>query len=194
MGWVVGALAASFTLSSCSAPQSTRLRASDFEVTAARVTAALAASDFLAQRRPDSDQIRIVTRRVENLTSDVLTPGEMWMSVARVQGSLPVAALARDRNIVFQLPPQEIERLRRAGFESPLGPENRPTHELKAVFRSATRSGSRRDTHYTDIRKEYYFLEYQIVNLSSRELVWNGSFEFAREATGLLINWMKSSG
>lgn len=185
-----GALAGALALAACSTPpQSTRLTAKDFDVTVQQVTASLSRSDFLADRRPDSPPIRIVTRRVENLTSDVLTQGEMWMAVVRVQAALPVQALAQERNVVFQMPPEEIQRLRRDGFESPLGPENMPTHELKAVFRSSTRSGLEKDDKHTDVRKEYYFLEYQVLDLSTREVVWNDAFEFAREARGLMVNW-----
>lgn len=164
------------------------LRASDLDVTHQQVAFQLASSGFLAGRRGDSPPIRIVIRRVENLTSDVLPPAELWMAVARVQGSLPVQDLARERNIVFQLPPEEVAALRRAGFEVPLTPENRPTHALRAVFRSSTRSGSSSGRRDTDTRKEYYFLEYMIVNLATRELEWEGSFEFAREASGLVVN------
>lgn len=181
-------LIAALVVGCASTPQSTRLRASDFDVTVSEVVGQLSTSDFLAGRSPDSEQMRIVAREVENLTSDILTKSEMWMAIARVQGALPVSRLSQERSIVFQMPPEEIEDLRRAGFDSPLTPENRPTHSLTAVFRSATRSGSYKDKQYTDIRKEHYYLEYQITNLATRELDWTGSFEFAREATGLIVN------
>lgn len=171
-----------------SAPRSTRLQSSDFDVTISEVVSQLSTSEFLRGRTPESQQMRIVAREVENLTSDILTKSEMWMSVARVQGALPVGDLARERNIVFQIPPEEIADLRRAGFDSPMTAENRPTHSLKAVFRSSQRSGSYKDKQYTDIRKDHYYLEYLITNLTTRELDWTGSFEFAREAKGLIIN------
>ncbi len=172
-----------------STPQTTRLRASDFDVTVNEVAARLAGSDFLARRRPDSPQIRMVARGVENLTSDVLSLSEMWTAVARVQSAFPLRELADARNIVFQMPVHQVRALREAGFDVPLTAENRPTHELFAVFRSATRSGvSAAGGGYTDLRKDYYFLEYRIVDLATRELVWSGSFEFARQASGLAIN------
>ncbi len=169
-------------------PESTRLRASDFDATVNEIVAQLAASDFLADRRPGDPQIRIVTRSVENLTSDVLTHSEMWTAVARIQAALPLRQLAARKNIVFQMPPEQVDALRRVGLDSPPTPQNRPTHVLTAVFRSATRSGASPGSQFTDLRKEYYFLDYRIVDLSTRQLEWSGSFEFARAAVGLAIN------
>lgn len=171
-----------------STPQSTRLRASDFDVTVSEIVAQLAASDFLAERTPADPQFRIVTRSVENLTSDVLTQSEMWTAVARIQAALPLRQLAERKNIVFQMPPEQVEALRRIGLDSPPTPQNRPTHVLTAVFRSATRSGASPGTRFTDLRKEYYYFDYRIVNLATRELAWSGSVEFARAAVGLAIN------
>jgi hypothetical protein len=168
--------------------RSTRLTGSDFEVTVQEMANSLAASEFLAERSPTSPEIRIVTRQALNLTSDVITPAEQWMLVARVQSALPVRQMAEHRNIVFQMPPEEIARLRARGFESELTEENRPTHLMTATLRSSLRAGASDSNGLTNLRKDYYLLEYQILEIETRRLAWSGRFEFAREAAGLVID------
>ena len=189
---LLGSLAITVVLmaSACaSLPRSTRLRDADYQDLVAEMTAALAASDLLAERGPDSPQMRVVTRRVINLSSDVIPEADMWMLVARIQAAAPLQELARHRNLIFQLPPERLELVREHWLDWPaLAPEDAPTHILEAIYWSATRSGGTRRDKPSDVRKDYYDLEYRVVDLTSRELVWTASFAFAREATGLVID------
>ena len=175
-------------LGCASTPQSTRLTAGDFEVTVNEMARSLAASEFLAGRNADSPQIRIVTEKVTNLTSDVISSAEQWMLIARVQSSLPIRTMADQKNIAFQIPPDEIAMLRQRGFEVPLTPENLPTHLMTATFRSSTRARREPEAGFVDLRKDYYLLQYEIFEIQSKNLEWNGQFEFAREAFGLAID------
>lgn len=186
----VALMFAAAVLAGCATPErgSTRLTHADFDDTVQAMVTSLASSKFLAGRTPDSPQIRIVTNKVENLTSDVITAAEQWMLIARVQAAFPVQELAQKKNIVFQIPPEEAALLREKGFDSPLNPEHEPTHLMIAVFRSSTSAGSRSSAGFADVRKEYYFVEYTIIEIKSRKTAWSGSFEFAREASGLLID------
>ncbi|MBL0928371.1 MAG: hypothetical protein IBJ11_12100 [Phycisphaerales bacterium] len=181
---MLGLLAAS-----CAAPpaRTTRLRASDFEVSAAEMAQSLAASEWLAGRTAASEPARVVTNKVENLTTDVITPAEQWMVVARAVSALPITELGRAKNISFQLPPERVADLRAAGFPTELAPEDRATHVMTATFRSSTRL-ARLASGLTDARKEYYQVEYRLTDVRTRELKWTGLFEFAREARGKLVD------
>ena len=169
------------------AEKTTRLQEADFDYTVGEMAADLAASDLLTARTPQSPQMRIVTRKVQNLSSDVIQSSALWTLVARVQHAMPMVSLANNRNIVFQIGPEQVDALRREGFDMTLAPEDRPTHTMNAVYRSATRSSDQKDG-YADLRKDYYYLEYRIIDLDTREMVWTGAVEFAREASGLVID------
>jgi hypothetical protein len=110
------------------------------------------------------------------------------MLIARVQSSLPIRTMADQKNIVFQLPPEEIAMLRQRGFEVPLTPESLPTHVMTATFRSSTRARREPEAGFVDLRKDYYLLQYEIFEIQSKKLEWDGRFEFAREAFGLAID------
>lgn len=185
---LLGLLGAHGLLGCASTPQSSRLTAGDFEVTVNEMARSLAASEFLAARTPDSPQIRIVTSKVTNLTSDVISAAEQWMLIARVQSSLAIRTMADQKNIVFQIPPEEIAMLRQRGFDVPMTPENLPTHLMTATFRSSTRVRREAQAGYADLRKDYYLLQYEIFEIQSKNLEWDGRFEFAREAFGLAID------
>lgn len=169
-------------------PASTRLTADDFAVTESRIRQDLAASDFLARRGPDSPPMIIVVRDVENATSDVITEAEQWMAVHRVVDSFPVQALRQTKNIRFVLPRERYAMLREEidAVDAPDTSLN-PTHVMDAQFESITRGAAERRK-VTDRRTEYYYLAYRIVDLQGREVGWNSSFEFQREASGTIID------
>jgi hypothetical protein len=167
-----------------SPPRSTRLKVEDFDHVVAEVRDSFAR--HLTGRGPGSPQMRLLTVELQNQSSDVLSRAEKWMAVARVQAAAPVQALLRERNVVFQLPLHQVEALRREGFDLP--PADRPTHEFTATLRSATRSGKSEAGGDTDVRKEYYEFEYQVVDLATREVAWSDTVTFAREAAGTVVN------
>lgn len=177
------------TLTGCAdPPRSTRLTLGDIQETSQRMVASLAGSDWLTGRGPDSPPIRIVIDKVENLTSDVIPEAEQWMYVAKVAGALPVQELGRKRNITFQITPRRQRALEERGFEVDLAAAEPPTHVLTATFLSATRAGSAKAERPADERSDRYYLSYQILDLASREVVWEDRFEFQRAASGLLID------
>jgi hypothetical protein len=174
----------------CRSPgRTTVLTHDDLDVATREMAASLAASSFLADRAPDSPPIVVTINKVENLTSDIIPPAEQWMTMARLQGSLPIRQLSRDRNIRFQIPPERRRLVEGAGGRVP--PEQQqqyvPTHVMTALFRSSTRTG-RDGKGHVDVRQDYYLLQYQITELQSRQIVWEDAFEFKREASGLLID------
>jgi hypothetical protein len=172
------------------APRSTRITGGDYEVLIPEIVSQLASSDFLRDRGPESPPIIVTTERVRNLTTDLMPVAEQWMLVNRVQTSLPLLELAKQKNVRFQIPPERVELLRAKGFE--VGGRGTPgyrapTHVMTAEFRSATRVG-RLQGRLSDVRAEYYDMEFQIFDVNTRELAWSGACAFHREARGKLID------
>ena len=180
-----------FALVGCkSGGQTTELRHDDLNVATQEMAASLAGSDFLRDRNPDSPPIVVTINKVENLTSDIIPPAEQWMLMARLQGSLPIRQLSRDKNIRFQIPPERRPLIARTGHA--LTPEQEqvyePTHVMKAIYRSSTRTVRQKGGGPIDRRQDYYTLTYQISDTGGRQIVWEDSFEFKREAAGVLID------
>lgn len=170
--------------------ETTELRHDDLNVATTEMAASLAASDFLAGRGPDSPPIVITINKVENLTSDIIPPAEQWMLMARLPGSMPIRQLSRDKNVRFQIPPERRKLL--ADADVRLTPEQEqdyvPTHVMKAVYRSSTRTARDKGDGHIDRRQDYYTLAYQITDTRGRNIEWEDSFEFKREAAGLIID------
>jgi hypothetical protein len=119
----------------------------------------------------------------------VITIAEQWMFVARVAHSLPVQELRQKKNLAMQIPPERHALLRRSGFEGELGGGADPTHVMTATFLSADRAAAvGQAENLTNRRSDFYYLEYSITDVNSREIVWSDRFEFQREAVGLVID------
>lgn len=175
-------------VSGCSTAQSTRLTASDFDLTIEKMAQSLAASDFLRDRRPDSPEAWVVINKVENLTTDIIPVPEQWMLVARLQSAVPIKQLAQTKNVRFQITPERHEMLRQAGFTDELITPPAVTHNLSAVFMSAPRAARNGKGGQLTARSDFYYLEYSLLELQSREVVWTDTFEIKREARGLAID------
>lgn len=168
---------------------STRLRWEDVDVAVNDVRDQLAESDFLAGRGEDAGAVRLVLRRVENISSDRIPVGEQWSMVSRVVSHRGMQELLRERGVTIQLPPEKVALLEREGFDVPaLEPEHSPTHAMRAQIASATRAGAESGGGPADVRKDYYLITFTIEDLQGREVLWQGASEFAREARGVLID------
>ncbi|MCW5776470.1 MAG: hypothetical protein KIS87_08540 [Phycisphaeraceae bacterium] len=186
-------LAAACVLGACAASgsskQTTRLRHGDLALAGAEMRERFAAARFLEGRTPDSPPMRIVIRRLENLSSDRVPIAEQWAMVSGLIADRGVQQAARERGVVFQLPPEKAALLRETGVEYPaLLPEHNPTHVLRATIRSVVRGGPTRGTGPADVRKDVYLISYEVEEIDSREVVWQADVEFAREARGLLVD------
>lgn len=187
-GLCLALLAGFVMLTGCSSPQTTRLQASDFDQTIAVMVESLSRSEFLAGRTPDSPPAWVVIDKVENLTTDVIPPAEQWMLVARVQSALPLQHFREKYRVMFQITPERHALLRQAGFTGELGTAPQTTHSLTALFMSAPRAGRDVSAGYVTSRREFYYLEYRLVDVVTRETVWNDRFEISRQARGLAID------
>ena len=183
--------ASAVSVSGCrSGGETTVLTHDDLDVATQEMANSLAGSAFLADRGPDSPPIIVTINKVENLTSDIIPPAEQWMLMARLQGSVPIQHLSRQKNIRFQIPPERRELL--ASHGAVLAPDQDPaylpTHVMKAIYRSSTRTVRDDEDGLIDRRQDYYTLQYQISGIETRQIVWEDSFEFKREAAGLIID------
>jgi hypothetical protein len=171
----------------CSAPQSTRLTAGDMDEVAVRMAASLRRCPALAARGPDSPLWVVTIDKVTNLTSDVMSEGEKWYIMARVQGLLPMASLRQEKNIRFVIPAERRDAMladpnigTKAGeLTDAFAAGRTPTHTLEATFRSITRADA---THRTDA----YLCQFQLLDLRSASPPWVDQFEFQRAASGHL--------
>lgn len=171
-----------------SAPETSTMTDDDFAATIGAMSASLGRSPFLMHRSPESEQAVVVIRKVENLTSDIIPVPEQWMTMARIQGSMPMRALRDTKNIVFVLPPERVRLAQEAGQRfSDTGSGLKPTHTLGAVFRSSTRAHRNSDG-FVDSRVDLYMLSFELAEIESREVVWTDSFDFKRVAVGELHN------
>ncbi|MCL4742764.1 MAG: hypothetical protein KJZ54_11255 [Phycisphaerales bacterium] len=181
---VLGACAATGSSS-----RTTRLRHGDLSLAVAEMRERFATAGFLEGRTPDSPPMRIVIRRLENLSSDRVPVAEQWAMVSGLIADAGVQAAARERGVVFQLPPEKAALLRETGREYPaLLPEHNPTHIMRASIRSLVRGGAVRGRGPADVRKDVYLISYEVEEIDSREVVWQAGVEFAREARGRLVD------
>lgn len=167
-------------LGACAAtgPRSTRATADDFDQLTTAIARSLASSDFLKDRTPTSEPMRIAIERVTNLSSDLIPQSEQWWLMQRIRSSLPLLALSKDRAISFVIPAEQAGHLRDRGVELADAVDGRdPTHVMAATIRSITRTS---DDHRTDL----YAADYTITDLATGEVAWSGSFVFKRAAVG----------
>lgn len=180
--WAAGLLCsmiAAAIISACaSAPKSSRLAVDDIEYTAKELAAKLASSDFLLGRTGDSPRITIAITKVENLSTDIIPESDRWYMMVRVRASQQLDALRRLRNIVFVVPAEHLRHSQSATeFDREYASGRRPTHEMTATFRSATRAAG------LD-RTDAYLCEIRITDLTTRELAWTDIVEFKKTAFG----------
>lgn len=169
--------------------RTTRLASADLDQAVLELRDELAASRFLAGRGGGSEPVRLVLRRVENISSDRVPVAEQWSLASRVISHPGMQEMLRARNVLVQLPPEKIALLERGGLEFPaLEPEDRPTHVMRAQIASGTRAASLAGGRAADIRKDYYLVTFVVEDLTSREVLWQGDAELAREAEGSLID------
>jgi hypothetical protein len=179
--FAAGCAGCGLTLAGCAStgPKSTVLTASDLDTTTAVMAQKLSDSRLLAERTPDSPKMTIAISKVQNLTSDIITEGEQWSLMEKVRGSLPIVELGKQKNLTFVIPAEHLRSAQAKGtLPTDFASGRKPTHEMDATFRSATRSGG------LD-RTDAYLVEYRITDLASGELVWDETFEFKRVARGL---------
>jgi hypothetical protein len=167
--------------------QSSRLTQDDLLEASNRMIESLAKSDFLEGRTASSPQAVIVTNKVENLTDQIIAPGEQWSTVLRVQNAMPVQEFSKKYNIKFVVPAEREAMAKGLGMQLASTGGTQPTHTLTATFTSSVRTSDNKGGLVTS-RQDYYYLEFKMFEIQSRELIWSDAFEFKRKAQGTVNN------
>lgn len=180
---VLGALALGAGLAApgvpgcASAPRSSVLSVDDIEFTAGELVHKLSDSDWLRGRTSESLRVVIAIQKVENLSSDVIPEPDRWYILTRLRASRPIETYRRLYNVAFVIPAEHLAGGTQSEAEREILGGRRPTHELTATFRSATRIAG------LD-RTDAYQCECRVTDLASGELVWTDTVEFKKTAFG----------
>lgn len=184
-------------LSGCNAPMTSAYTAADMEIAVDDVRDQLASSRFISSRDADSEPLVLVPTKMSNESNERLSRVDQWMAMSRVFLNPAVLELLRSKNISVVLPP-DGERIKNAYTEEGSGAgfqyiditsRSAPTHVINATFSSITRAADDDGMNdISDTRKDLFLIDYTIVDLSTRGIVWAGSNEFSRTAHGVLAN------
>ncbi len=170
---------ASCILVGCATRQSTGVRVEDDQAMAAEMAEALR-RDLFADRTADSPPMVIGIHRVENLTNDVIPQNRLWQIMAGVRDAQPIVELRATKNVSFVIPAEYLHTSRLRGTDAAnqgFALNRAPTHAMTATFRSLRRSSR-------DQRSETYSCTFEMTDIATGELVWQGTFRFKRLAAG----------
>lgn len=181
-------LSSSMLLIGCaSGGESSQMTTEDVKFTVDKMADSLAGSEFLTGRTASSPPVVIVTNKVENLTQQIIPPAEQWMIISQLQTAMPIKQLAQSRNVRFVIPPERKDMAGSTGLEVADSGALTPTHALTAKFTSTVRTGNMKGGHMNS-KQDYYYLNFQITPIQTREIVWSDAVEFKREAKGVLFD------
>jgi hypothetical protein len=160
----------------------TRMTAEDLTEMSEAMAQSLAQSDALRDRTPQSEPWVISIDRALNLSTDVITESERWYVIQRLRSTLPIRAMSQQKNITFVIPKERLDAIRNnpkldISDDRNFGSDRVPTHQMTATFRG----GVRADALY---RSDYYYCEFEIINLATGVPAWADKFEYKRAASG----------
>lgn len=136
-------------------------------------------TDEMARSIVDSDvdlsDAVVVADRVVNRTNHIMEEGEKRLFLARLRAQLAQTEVMRERGVRFVAGPEMQPEL----FVEPAGPDDAgrgPTHALAATFLTLTNVDRLR-------REDTYECAFELLNLRSREVVWEDAYR-VRYAVG----------
>lgn len=181
---VAAAFLCAVTLASCRADQSntTRFSVEDFEEMGAKMAKSLQACRAIQERTPTDAPWTVSVQKVTNLSSDILTPGEQWFAVKKVQASAPIQKMWDSHRIRFVLNADEaaLQTGRHPEeFDANFSKDRKVTHVITATYRSATRNQA-------DARTDLYVCIFEMKDLKTGQSVWSDEFTIKRQAFGSL--------
>jgi hypothetical protein len=188
--WLAGVLLV-ISVCGCGGGDSTRISIEQYQAFLPTMAQKFRTSRFLAARTPSSPAGAVSIVNVKNLTTDVIPLSLQWNLMAQLAGLLSELDACRATHLEFHLPPDRVAFLRRYGKtpeQMNLDPPT-PTHIMSSVFRSVRRAG--RDDNgagHEDGTHLLYMLSVQIVDVTTREMVFQGNIEFEVKASGRSIN------
>lgn len=164
------AAGASIVLVGCASPQidTTRLTSTDIVKMTDEMTASFAGDEVIGERSEGSDEWVVSIDRVRNLSEHPIPMRERWATMARLRSRLAQTDFARQRGIVWVLPP-DLWRQYDAATYNP-GTRRLPTHSLHATFYSDTISS-------LDMRTDSYLCAFTLTDLATGLVIWEDSFE-----------------
>jgi len=165
-------LAAAPFIGGCAAPRvnTTMLTIKDIVSMTDQMAQSLAASPVIASRAASSPRWVFTMDKVSNRTEHLLDDQEKWGTMARFRAELSRSFVARERNIAFVLPAEQWKRYAAGGDYSEDQARLRPTHALRAEFRSDTRSALLS-------RSDHYLCAFQLLDLNDGAIVWENAYE-----------------
>lgn len=155
----------------------------DMEEIARRARESLVASEFLTGRSPGSAKIVLQPAAVRNVSSERVDRADQWAALTRVLYAPGVlAAMARANVDVLQAEAARVDAAPGGAWAGAA-----PTHAMNVVFASVKRAGTD-GSGPADDRKDVFSVDYEIVEIASRVVVWSESVVVARAASGLLVD------
>lgn len=138
------------------------------------------ATDDVISSRQSSDAPWVISMyRVVNHTNQVIPDREKWLYLARLRALLAESDIAKTRSIIWIIPPERwpIVAEELGVSHEPYGLRMNPTHLLTAEFHALTNTSGRG-------RSDAYLCSYQLVDLKSSAIEWEGSWEVKRAVEG----------
>lgn len=153
--------------------RTTTLTIGDLQEAKRELQAKLEHAPFLVERSADSPEWTITVDRMLNLSTDQLSEGDRaYLMNGIFEGNLRRSM--RERNMKF------VSSTDRVGDLGTVDSDNR--YAFVGTLRSAGARGG------GDGRVDLYRMEYELVSLRDREVVWTGAFEFKRYAPGIVFD------
>lgn len=160
----------------------TRFSVEDFQEIGAKMAASLRGCEAIRARTPQDEPWTVSVGKVTNLSSDILTPGEQWYAVKKVQSSQPIRQLWDSHHVELVLNAEEaaLQTGRQPGeFDAEYAKERKVTHVITATYRSATRNQA-------DARSDLYVCTFEMRESATGKTVWSDEFLIKRQAFGSL--------
>jgi hypothetical protein len=170
------------TLGGCGGPpraHTTFLSSVDLVAMTDQMATSFAADDVIREREPSEEPWIISINRVANHTNQIIPDREKWLYIARLRSRLTQSEIARERSLVWVIPPDRWVMVAEELGESHEPRELRmtPTHQLTAEFFTLTNSTGAG-------RSDAYLCSFQLFNLDSGAIVWEDAWEVKRAVTG----------
>lgn len=169
-------------LCGCGAPPKTNttfLRSVDLIDMTDKMAQSFATDDVIGTRRETDRPWVISIYRVVNHTNQIIPDREKWLYIGRLRAMLAQSDIARKRSIIWVIPPERwamvAEEL--GVSEEPYGLRMNPTHQLTAEFHALTNTSGRG-------RSDAYVCSYQLLDLNSGKIEWEGAWEVKRAIAG----------
>ncbi len=159
--------------------KTTFLRGVDLVDMTDQMAQSFARSDTIGPRRSNAEPWVISLYRVVNHTNQVIPENEKWLYLARLRSQLAASDVARQRNLLWVIPPERwaIVAEEHPDRPEPYGLRLNPTHLLTAEFRALTQTSARG-------RSDAYHCAFELLDIESGIIVWEDHWEVKRALSG----------